>query len=617
MTALKENQKKYIFAVWLQELIVITLCFFYLLIRVQPVLIPEFRTPVFINGTEYLQNLLAVPGGIMDWLSAFLMQFWVSDAVGALCLACFLWLLTVISRKWIETISGSSPVHTLQLIPALFFTIQLSLYSIHLNSIFSLIFNLLALILLDLWISRNGAIRIISAIAFSCLLFWATGGAFLYFTVLAALEDLLLRKRYLSGFILLAASAVLPFMASSTIFVVTHNQAYIHNLPIEGQTETLYAAYGLLFFYPLVITGAFLLQVKKVKTFLGRFAYSVYLIRVGVGTVVIILLAIIALQRTTESIQLFKSVFQTNRFARHGLWPEVLMNASHSTNPNILLACQTNRGLYHRGVLLDSMFSYKQTFGLSGLLFNKEWCQGWPEEASELYLDIGFVNEAEHWAQEAIEIKGISPSLLRQLGIVFMLKGNHETASRYFNILRKIPLQAAAVDSLIACNNDPSVMARTADFLRIGSSIPEEDVITLGRPPLKALESIVKKNPANTMAFEYLMAAYLLNGDLKEIWKRAADFAAAKNGKLPRHIQEALIVYTVLNKEADRSTLDRWVSTASMNSFSIYEQVLRKYHGNKNNAQQALHMQFGNTYWYYIQFLIPPVQPMESQNDFQ
>ena len=41
----------------------------------------EAQPPVFLMTAEFLKECLALPGGLTDWLSALLMQFWFSDLI--------------------------------------------------------------------------------------------------------------------------------------------------------------------------------------------------------------------------------------------------------------------------------------------------------------------------------------------------------------------------------------------------------------------------------------------------------------------------------------------------------------------------------------------------------
>ena len=79
--------------VWIQECIILLACFFYLYLYVHPVLILEALPPVFLLDANFFNGFLQIPGGMIDWFSAFIMQFWFSDFVIALFLTFCFWII--------------------------------------------------------------------------------------------------------------------------------------------------------------------------------------------------------------------------------------------------------------------------------------------------------------------------------------------------------------------------------------------------------------------------------------------------------------------------------------------------------------------------------------------
>ena len=104
--------------VWIQESLVLLACFFYLYLRVHPLLILESQPPIFLKGTDFLSEFLRIPGGLTDWLSALLMQFWFSNFLSALFLTLCIWMVALLTRKWMETLTENRSIHTFHLIPA-------------------------------------------------------------------------------------------------------------------------------------------------------------------------------------------------------------------------------------------------------------------------------------------------------------------------------------------------------------------------------------------------------------------------------------------------------------------------------------------------------------------
>lgn len=114
----------------------------------------------------------------------------------------------------------------------------------------------------------------------------------------------------------------------------------------------------------------------------------------------------------------------------------------------------------------------------------------------------------------------------------------------------------------------------------------------------------------------FLIELVLLNGNVKEIWERISDIAGMTSSKIPRHVQEALLVNAAMTPNFDLRQLNKLVHPVNYNRFLEYQQILRNHGGNKYNAQQNLQSRFGDTYWYYLMFTKPSPKQLERQNEY-
>lgn len=600
---------------WVQECLVFLACFFYLLLRIHPVLILETHPPVFFIDMNFFCEFLKIPGGMTDWLSALCMKFWFSNLLAALFLTLCFWIVGFLTRKWIETLAENRPIHTFHLIPAGLLLVLYSNYDFDLSATLAIIINLFFLVLFIRWSPKQPVIRVGLGFVITVLLYWITGGAFLMFAVLCGLEDLLFRKKIVSGLLLLLISALLPFVASMSVFLITLKQAYLHNLTFENPIESWIIAYSFPAFFLLTLIIASIAKIPGIRKSFQKIVRLAYVWKLAVGTLLLLCGTILLAKESTSDIK--KLVLQVNRAVREEHWTDVLKLTQYSSNETPLLLCQTNLALFQTNRLLDSMFAYPQSKGTVGLLMNQTWCLAWPEEASNVNWKLGLVNESQHYAHEALERRGPTPDLLKRLGMVYMLKGDHKAASRFFLNLKKVPFQEKTAENLIRLNENPSELAFTSEYTYIQSCMPVEDLVSLGKPSLPELELLLKQNPKNKMAFEYRIAYYLLNGNVKEIWNHISDIGAMTSFKTPRHVQEALIINAVLTPKFDLSQLKKVVHLLNYNRFIEYQQIFRKHGGNKYNAQQDLKIRFGDTYWYYLMFVKPSSRQSESQHEYQ
>ncbi len=599
---------------WIQEGLFFLACFLYLFLRVRPGLILELQAPVFFKNAGFLNEFLKIPGGLSDWLAALIMQFWFSDLIIALFLSFCFWLIAFLTRKWLEVLTASRSIHTVHLIPAvLLFTLH-NQYDFQLSVTLAVIINLCLLVLFAKWAPEQQAPRAGLASIVAVLLYWITCSGFFIFAILGGLDDLIMRKQFVSGVLLLLVAAILPF-AARPIFLITLQQAYLHNLVLENPVKLKIIADLFLCFYVLSLVIAALIKYVHLRKTYQKIIRVAFIWRWAAGTLLILAGMILLAQKARDpNVRL---VLQVNHEVREKRWLDVLTTAQRYTSFNTLLSCQTNFALFQKGLLLERMFVFPQTQQIAGLLLDRSWCISWPEQASNLYWRMGLLSEAQHWAHEALEHKGATPDLLKRLGIVYMLKSDSVAAERFFRKLQNVPFQQQVAEELIRLNKNPAEIAKNNEYNFIQSSMPVEDFITLGKPSSNALEMLLKRNPRNRMAFEYLIAYYLLNGNLTEIWNRVPNFYALGYTQLPRHVQEALILKAALTPKYDLNQIKNWIHSLVYKRFLEYRQIVLKYQGNKNNAKPELQQQFSDTYWYYLLYTGPAAQQSEGQNDYQ
>ena len=101
------------------------------------------------------------------------------------------------------------------------------------------------------------------------------------------------------------------------------------------------------------------------------------------------------------------------------------------------------------------------------------------------------------------------------------------------------------------------------------------------------------------MAFEYLMSDLLLSNQLVRFAENMKRIRAFSYPELPRIYEEALYIYRLgVNEETFNKTGFR-ISPTTEERFKAYYSLYQK------KDMQELRKQFGNTYWYYLNFLSP------------
>ncbi|UCF43513.1 MAG: hypothetical protein JSV99_00890, partial [Planctomycetota bacterium] len=236
-----------------------------------------------------------------------------------------------------------------------------------------------------------------------------------------------------------------------------------------------------------------------------------------------------------------KALFEVDYYACHRAWPQVLTAARHNTQTYFVIHA-VNRALYHTGRLAFDMFAYPQHPDTLLLTADEHISAHW--KRFDTYLDLGLINMAEHDATHSLEILGDRPLLLQRLALINMVKANSDAARSYLGALSKTLFYShRADDCLNQLDSDPNLSRDDrVRHLRRMMLTNDHDFSFLTTKQMFA--GWLSENKQNHMAFEYLMALYLLTGQLDKFVQhlhRLDDFGYAQ---IPPLYEQAILLYT-------------------------------------------------------------------------
>jgi hypothetical protein len=123
-----------------------------------------------------------------------------------------------------------------------------------------------------------------------------------------------------------------------------------------------------------------------------------------------------------------------------------------------------------------------------------------------------------------------------------------------------------------------------------------------GSPSALLLQQLLQANPRNRMAFEYLMAHYLLSMKPENIVPHLDRLAAFNILELPRHLQEALLAYqrhVLLESKRTVNLRGQTFRPEIQRRFERFLEILTSFQGNAEAARAIMARELGDTYWYY------------------
>ncbi len=571
--------------------------------------------PVFYCGRPFLETFLTRPGGLSEYSSAFLSQFFNIGWAGALVVTVQAWLITLFADGIIKSV-GCLNLRSLRFVPALALLVLYGQYTYHFPAAMTVLAALMAAYLFlivarpswpcvhGLEARATGLLRFAMFLAMLLVVYVLAGGAYLVFAAVCFVYELLFARRWKNAILYGLSAAILPYLLGVLVFGVSILDAYGIGLPFhwetvyyEGRREILAVVYALYLFAPAILTvaGLWRLLASKPRATGGRL-WAV------AGNVLIFVCAGLVAFFTCDGKK--KSMMTIDYLACEGRWDQLLTAAKRDPG-QYLVNHVVNRALYHKGLLASDMFCWPQNPQSLLLTAKEALVSDW--KRFDIYLDLGQINLAEHSLIQCIDTFGERPLILRRLAIVNMVKGNIGVARVYLGALSRTFFDADWAN-------------RYLEKIEIDSNLPGDDLVQHLRSimvnkdrsfdalNINIITDPLERNKQNQMAFEYLMAHYLLTVQLDEFVRNLGRLNDFGYQQIPRAYEEAILLYMASrNKTVDLGK--RQISAETRQRFEVFRQIyFGMYRANKQAAFRDLARQFGETYMFYAGYGISGVK---------
>jgi tetratricopeptide (TPR) repeat protein len=288
-------------------------------------------------------------------------------------------------------------------------------------------------------------------------------------------------------------------------------------------------------------------------------------------------------------------------FYRHHQWKQLLEYASTIpvNHRNKMHTYLINRALYEAGGLLDQMFSRSpQRPGAPMFILKRLNTVRQNLLTCDLFLKLGHVNLAEKKAYEALGKLKESPMAMENLVNIYLAKGETENARMILNVLSKDLLYHKRSKHLLKLIEEDRISS-IKEISKIRLVMSTIDGHASQNQTQIMLLNLLESNPGNRRALEYLTADYLTRGDLKSAVDNIGRFRDIGYARLPRHLQEAVLLYEqVYREKPDTKGYD--INPEVRRRFNKFKQFSRSM--NKTTARPKLLPIFGDTYYFYYIF---------------
>jgi hypothetical protein len=290
--------------------------------------------------------------------------------------------------------------------------------------------------------------------------------------------------------------------------------------------------------------------------------------------------------------------FRLNYLARTGQWEKVLLEArlliENSMNPNVRM--DINRALYQTGRMSDDFFIIPQNPntvlpGLEDAHVRLQFVETW--------FALGLISPAEEEAYNILA-EGKHPLILLLLAKIHCVKNQPNTARVFLRALEQQPGCASWAEPYVQYLDNaasPSVQQEIKGLQE--QSFKGERLMQNNTNVLALLETLVKDNPGNRMAFEYWMVYNLLFVREKKL---AGSFHVLTELNVPgnhRLYQQAFLQMTVDSTKFKVDSIDVEPQTKI-----LFKRFLDAYYNRDPNASplDAVYG-FRNTYFYLDLYL--------------
>ena len=415
---------------------------------------------LFLFDSNYIWEIVRLPGGVADLLGRFCTQFFLFAWVGALIISVLLSLVQLLVLR----LAQWGWLYGLSFVPSF----------------------LLWLFLLD----ENTLL--------GCI--WAV-----LLTLLAICFCLKMPKGWVRCIVILVTIPVLYWMVGPA-----WNGSHYHRYPTMVPA-LFYAAWLSAIILPLIIR---LVVRGKEPEITQRQNYSLTFHLSPLTSYILVSVVMGILVWNNANFKAEK-VMAYDFMACHQQWNRILETINTEKPNNQIGVTVQNLALAMHGMLADHLFDYNQT-GILGLLPDVQSDATSPMPTAEAFYQLGMINVAQRTvfeAQEAILDFQKSGRCYKRLAQTNLINGSYEVARKYLTALQKTIFYREWANETLPLLGYEEAITKHPEYGRLRQYAYKEDFYFSDHVTPEMLESLYFSNTDNRLAYEYLRAYYILTGD--------------------------------------------------------------------------------------------------------
>ena len=552
---------------------------------------------MFLFDSGYFLERIVLPGGLADYISEFLVQFYYMPVLGGAIIA--LLLMGIQTAVWgLMKQYGARhdfPGYLLSFLPSIALWCAMG----DQNVLLSFVVALFGALVIG-WIHNrfhNRLVKVVFELVSTALVYWLLGPVVFLYAVLMIGDTLKNAKQKGNVFSGIGYSAVILILTVAWILLTTQTLQY-----------PLYRIFvGLNYYrYPGAISPLpFVVMVWAVVIpFLGMIpCRQKSLQKLQQSKVVIVLSYVLVIVASWFGIkasfdEMTYELIDYDFLVRTEQWDKIIEKAEKKLATTPLSVSCVNLALSQKGMLADRLFEFYQNGG-EGLFptFTRDMIS--PVSTAEIFFRLGMVNDAERYmfeAQEAIPNYRKSARLTRRIIECDIINGNYKVAAKLLRRLQKTLFYSNWANQTMALLGNEKAINRHPIYGKLRKyREKKQDFLFSDREMDQMLGLLFLNDNHNKMAYEYLMCYELLQRDMEKFMQYYPLGRFVGYDHIPRTFQEILIG-NWMKTHSDPRTIPYSVDAQNVNNTLNFIQL---YMQNPKDPQLGQQPYVSNA-WHYV-----------------
>ena len=552
---------------------------------------------MFLFDTGYFLERIVLPGGLADYISEFLVQFYYMPVLGGAIIALLLMSIQAISWGLMKQYGMKSvfPGYLLSFVPSIVLWCAMG----DQNLLLSFVVALSGALLMG-WIHNrfhNRLVKVVFELVSTALVYWFLGPVVFLYAALMIGDTLMKGKQ--KGHLLssLGYSACLLILTVAWILLTTQSLQYPISRIFTGLNYYRYP--GTVSPLPLgvmiwTVVVVFFGMVPDRHAWIKKLQQSKVVM--ALSYVLVIVASWFGIKASFD--EMTYDLIDYDFLVRTEQWDKIIEKAEKKPATTPLSVSCVNLALSQKGQLADRLFEFYQNGG-EGLFptFTRDMIS--PVSTAEIFFRLGMVNDAERYmfeAQEAIPNYRKSARLTRRIVECEIINGNYQVAAKLLRRLQKTLFYSNWANQMMALLGNEKAINRHPVYGKLRKyREKKQDFLFSDREMDQMLGLLFLNDNHNKMAYEYLVCYELLQRDMEKFMQYYPLGRFVDYDHIPRSFQEILIG-NWMKTHSDPRTIPYSVDAQNVNNTLNFIQL---YMQNPKNPQLNQQPYVSNA-WHYV-----------------